>query len=84
MKLLADRLVCRQAVDLMSDYLDGQLSRRRRRRLERHLKDCDACRAFLQQLRVTIAASGAVEPDDIPPDVMTALTEMFRKYQGER
>ena len=37
MKLMPSQLVCQQAVELMSDYLEGSLSRRDRRRLEKHL-----------------------------------------------
>lgn len=83
MRLLAHPLVCRQAVDLMDDYLEGRLSRRDRRRLLKHLEGCDACTAFLDQLRVTIAASGTVEPEDVPPDVMDALVDIFRKYHDD-
>ena len=54
MELIKD-ITCHQAVALVSDYLEGSLSRRDRRRLERHLKDCDACSAYLDQMRVTIA-----------------------------
>ena len=65
MKLLPSPLVCRDAVELVSDYLDGTLSRRDRRRLEKHLAACDACTAYLAQMRATIAASGTVGPDDL-------------------
>ncbi len=41
MKLLPSPLVCRDAVELVSDYLDGTLSRHQRRRLEKHLAACD-------------------------------------------
>jgi len=64
MKLLPSPLVCRDAVELVSDYLDGTLSRRQRRRLEKHLAQCDACSAYLDQMRATIAASGTVGPED--------------------
>jgi anti-sigma factor RsiW len=83
MKILSSRLVCQQAVALMSDYVDGSLSRRDRRRLQKHLSECDACTAFLDQLRVTIAASTSINPDEVPPHVMDALTDVFRKYHSE-
>ncbi|MGH3732115.1 MAG: anti-sigma factor family protein [Acidimicrobiales bacterium] len=83
MKLLPSPLVCQQAVELMSDYLDGSLSRRNRRRLEKHLADCDACTAYLEQMRATIALSGAATPDDLSPDMLETLTELFRRYRDE-
>ena len=63
--------------------LEGSLSRRDRKRLERHLADCDACTAYLEQLRVTIAASGRVEPDDLDPEVLEGLVDLFRQYREE-
>ncbi len=81
MRVTPSRLVCQQAVELMSDYLDGALSRRNRRRLEQHLAECDACTAYLEQLRVTIAASGVVTPDDLDAETLTALTELFERYR---
>jgi anti-sigma factor RsiW len=83
MRLLAPPLVCRQAVELMSDFLDGALSRRDRRRLARHLAACDACDAYLEQLRAVIAASGRVEPDDLPPEVLTGLVDLYRQFRAD-
>lgn len=83
MKLTPTRLVCQQAVELMSDYLDGSLSRRDRQRLERHLAGCDACNAYLEQMRVTIVASGVVVADDLTPEVLETLTDLFRRFHEE-
>ncbi len=83
MKLMPSQLVCQQAVELMSDYLEGSLSRRDRRRLEKHLAGCDACTAYLEQMRETIAASGVVEPDELAPEVLETLTDLFRRYREE-
>jgi predicted anti-sigma-YlaC factor YlaD len=83
MRLIASRLVCQQAVELASDYLDGSLSRRDRRRLEKHLGLCDACVTYFEQMRVTIAASGSVTPDDLTPEALRVLTDLFRQFHGE-
>jgi anti-sigma factor RsiW len=83
MKLTPSRLVCQQAVELMSDYLDVSLSRRDRRRLERHLADCDACGAYLEQLRVIIAASGVVDLDDLAPEMLTTLVGLFQRFRDD-
>ncbi len=83
MKLTPTRLVCQQAVELMSDYLEGSLSRRDRKRLEQHLSGCDACNAYLEQLRVTILASGVVVADDLEPEVLETLTDLFRRFHED-
>jgi anti-sigma factor RsiW len=83
MKLLPPPLVCRDAVELVNDYLDGTLPRRARRRLEKHLAACDACTAYLEQMRATIAASGKVGPEDLPSDVVEGLVNLFRQYRTD-
>ena len=83
MRLLPPPLVCREAVELMSDYLDGALSRRDRRRLETHLAACDACTEYLAQLRATIAVAGSVEPKDLAPEVLEGLVDLFRQYRDD-
>jgi anti-sigma factor RsiW len=83
MRVLPHPLVCQEAVDLVSDYLDGSLSRRARRRLEKHLAGCDACGAYVEQIRVTIAASGLAGPDDLTPEALETLTELFRRFKDD-
>lgn len=83
MKVLPSPLVCREAVELVSDYIDGTLSRRQRRRLEKHLALCDACTAYLEQMRATIAASGRATPEDLPSDVVESLVNLFRQYRAD-
>ena len=58
-------LVCRQAVELMADYLDGRLGASDVHRLEGHLAGCPHCSEYLAQLRVTIDALGRAEPDEV-------------------
>ena len=84
MALLVKDINCRQAVSLIGDYLEGQLSRRDRRRLEAHLDACDACSAYLEQMRVTIAVTGRVEPEDLSPAALDALLDVFDNFQRER
>jgi anti-sigma factor RsiW len=83
MKLMPSQLVCRQAVELMSDYIEGSLSRRDRRRLEKHLEACDSCTAYLEQLRATIRASGEVVPEDLAPEVIETFTDLFRRFRAD-
>jgi anti-sigma factor RsiW len=83
MRLLPSPLVCRDAVELISDYVDGTLSRRDRRRLEKHLSGCDACNAYVEQVRATVAASGHVGPEDLPDDVVEGLVNLFRQFRSD-
>jgi anti-sigma factor RsiW len=74
-------LACREAVELMSDYLDGRLSDADRVRLEQHLADCPYCDEYLAQLRITIDALGRAEPDDLPEAALDELVELYRRWR---
>ena len=76
-------LVCRQMVELVTDYLEGGLSRKDRRRFERHLAACPNCTAYLEQMRSTIRATGALTPDDLSPTARDELTALYRAWRAE-
>jgi len=74
-------LVCRDAVALMTAYLDGALPARDRARLEAHLAGCPHCTEYLAQLRVTVATLGSVELDDLSDDAVDDLIELYRRWR---
>lgn len=76
-------LVCRQAVELVTDYLDGALSARDRARFEAHLAGCPHCSEYLAQIRVTVATVGAIEPESLDPQVQTDLINLYRRWKNE-
>jgi anti-sigma factor RsiW len=77
-----DDLVCRQVVELVNDYLEEVLPRRDRRRFERHLRACPNCTTYLEQMRVTIAETGRLTPDDLTPEARDEFTRLFRRWNG--
>ena len=83
-KLLRRRdLVCQQAVELMTDYLEGALSRAGRRRFEAHLADCPHCTEYLAQIRKTIELTGSVTPDDLTPQMQDEFIAVYRLWQAD-
>jgi anti-sigma factor RsiW len=76
-------LVCRQAVELMSDHVDGALAARDRARLEAHLADCPHCTEYLAQIREVIVAAGRVEADDLPPQALDDLVTLYRRWRQD-
>jgi anti-sigma factor RsiW len=75
-------IVCKQAVELVTDYLEGALSRRDRARLEAHLAACPHCSAYLEQIRATIAAAGRVEPAALSRAARRDLVALYREWQA--
>jgi anti-sigma factor RsiW len=78
-----NEIVCRQAVDLMTEYLDGALSSRDRERFESHLAECDHCVEYLAQIRATIAIAGEFEPDDLPDGAIEELVGLYRSWRAD-
>jgi anti-sigma factor RsiW len=68
-------------VELLSDYLEGTLLPRKRRRVERHLAECDGCEAYLEQLRETVRTVGRLSEDDLDPAVRDDLMDAFRRWR---
>jgi anti-sigma factor RsiW len=75
-------LVCRDAVALMSDYVEGRLDPHDAARLEAHLADCPHCSEYLAQLRTTVDALGRVGPDDLDPEVVDVLVGLYRRWRA--
>lgn len=77
-------LVCRQAVELATDYLEGVLPRAQRRRFEAHLADCPDCPEYLDQMRATIALAGRIMPGSLTPHMRGELTGLYRRWQADQ
>lgn len=68
---------CRQVVDKISEYLDGELDPELVRELERHLEHCEDCRVVVDTTRKTIEVFCDTEPAPLPNDVHERLNQMF-------
>jgi anti-sigma factor RsiW len=66
--------------ELVTDYLEGCLPWRDRRRVEAHLSGCDHCTEFLQQMRLTVALTGSLAGDDPNPARQGELLALFRRW----
>jgi anti-sigma factor RsiW len=77
-----DPLVCREFVELVTDYLEGALPDHERVRFEAHLAECDGCTAYLEDMRRLVGSLH--ELPDPPPDPATreALLSAFRDLRG--
>ena len=78
---IAEQLSCQELVELVTDYLDGALPAADRARFEAHIADCDGCRAYLEQIRVTITLTGNLVAEQIDPAAKVALMEAFRDWK---
>ena len=77
-------LVCQRAVELVTDYLEGGLSRADRRRYEAHLAGCPHCTEYLAQMRKTIELTGTLTPDDLTPRMQDDFIALYRQWHADR
>jgi anti-sigma factor RsiW len=77
-------LVCQQAVELVTDYLEGSLPRAGQRRFEAHLAGCPHCTEYLAQMRETIRLAGTITPDDLTPQMRTEFIDLYRRWQADQ
>jgi anti-sigma factor RsiW len=80
--LRPDPLICQELVELVTDYLEGALSRRDRRRMEKHLGACEGCEAYLESVRATVHTLGELPGEPADPEVREHLMAAFRELRA--
>jgi anti-sigma factor RsiW len=73
---------CRETRDRLSDYLDGDLGARTRRRVGRHLARCKHCQALLESLTHTLdelRSLGKIETGSPEPATVRAVIERIEQ-----
>jgi anti-sigma factor RsiW len=69
---------CQEVVEVITDYLEGKLSPEDIAIFEAHLGLCDGCQWYLDQMRITIAAVGRMEDDEVPAELRDTVLAAFR------
>lgn len=75
-------MVCLQWVEVVTEYLEGTLPSGLKDAVDRHLADCPQCREYLEQMRRAKSVARHLRDDDVPPDVVDALTRAFADYRS--
>ena len=80
--LLGHSLTCEEVNQIIVDYLEGNLSPRRKALFEQHISRCQCCGPYLEQYRATIdmiKESGEAVPP--PPEALVEETMLFLNKQ---
>ena len=72
------RLRCDELVELVTPYLEGELTPAEVARVDHHLAQCPGCDAYVNQMRQTIALAGHLPPEVIPDEAVDQLLAVFR------
>jgi hypothetical protein len=73
---------CQELVELVTDYFEGTLSWRQKRRFEKHIAGCQWCSRYLEQMRTTIRVVGRLDEGSISPQARDALLGEFRNWNA--
>jgi anti-sigma factor RsiW len=79
-----DPLVCREFVELVTDYLEGALAERERARFEAHLAECDGCTGYLEDMRRLVGTLRETPAPPADPATHEALLRAFRDLRDTR
>ena len=72
-------IACNELVELLTEYLEGALPPAEVAAIEEHLRGCEACRTYLDQLRATVDVLGELPVQTLPDHAIDALLAAFRQ-----
>ena len=78
-----DELACRELVELVTEYFEGQLGEAERLRFEAHLAGCSGCRAYLDQMRTTLHVLGNIPDGALAPEARARLLAVYRALTAD-
>ena len=73
---------CQEVVEVVTDYLEGKLSPEDAAIFDAHLALCDGCQFYLDQMRITIAAVGRVDDEEVPAELRDTVLAAFRNRRA--
>ncbi|MBV8068216.1 MAG: zf-HC2 domain-containing protein [Candidatus Eremiobacteraeota bacterium] len=72
---------CIELVELITDYLEGTLPHHDRERFNAHLSECPYCVIYVDQMRATLGALGAIPAESISDAAKQTLLHAFREWK---
>ena len=73
-------LTCAQLTELVTEYMQSELSAEDRTHFEQHLHACTWCMTYLAQMRVSVDWLGQLTAP-LPETTQAAMLELFRRWQ---
>jgi hypothetical protein len=78
---MTDELACDELVELVTDYLEDRLPAWQHRRFAEHLRECEGCERYVEQIRITVRLAAAEGVRASPPGI-EALLPLFRAWRN--
>ena len=78
-------ICCKECLDMLSDYLDGDLDPQTSADLDEHFQDCPPCIAFLNTFKTsTNLCREALRQVDVPEIVQSKMKEFIDQQKQEK
>lgn len=74
-------LSCQEVVALVTEYLEGTLPEKMKRRFEAHLDACLACPEYVAQIKAVAMLAGRPNPDDEQAPTEEEAAALFRSLR---
>ena len=79
-------ITCKELVDFLADYYEGELAAPQKQEFDRHLAVCPSCvhyvetyKATIEICRVSLCDDGDALPADVPEDLIKAILAARKK-----
>lgn len=72
-------MTCDELLELLLDYVSGELQDDDRHRCEAHLSQCRSCEAYVHSYQVTITITRQLSPPQIPSRLLRRLENLLRE-----
>ena len=70
-------MTCREAIDILADYLESTLTPTALEKLEAHLGECAPCRAYLATYKRAAELAAKANRVEMPPEVRQRLRDFL-------
>jgi anti-sigma factor (TIGR02949 family) len=77
----SSHLTCRQLIDFIMSYLDGELPPDQRAEFDRHMSACPSCVDYLKTYEKTLLLTKAAADDQVPAEVPESLVQAILAAQ---
>lgn len=77
-------ITCRQLVELLIDYVSGELPPEHQERIQQHLRDCPPCEVYVSTYRLTIQLTRKLPCQPLPTHLAERLREALEAIRKEQ